>query len=259
MIMIDKLSYSSKLRYKSPCLKSFFAISTLIICVAARSFIISLITLLIMGGLTVYNSRTSYKYYIKLFMLPLLFLLFSTITIIVNIADEPMSTIALPIFHKFIMIRKDSIYFAINLILTSLGSISCLFFLSLTTPSTDLLYVLERIHCPYLIIELLLLIYRFIFVVLDMATAISTSQKCRLGNKDMKTSIKSMSELLTMLLIRALKKSSLLYDAMESRCYDGTIRVLNESNKASKREVISVTIFEVIMIGICFVQRSFYG
>ncbi len=256
MIMIDKMAYSSGLRYISPFLKAFLAVATLLICVTAHSFIISIVTLAVMGSLTVVKGRTSLSCYIRLYRIPLLFLVLSTFTIVVNLADEPLGGAAIPVFHKYLTFSRDAFYTAGNLIMTALGAVSCLYFLSLTTPVTDLLHVLDVLHCPDILVELLLLVYRFLFVLYDMAAAITVSQKSRLGNKDFKTSLHSMSGLLVMLLIRAIKKSSVLYDAMESRCYDGKILVLNETARATKRQIIMAAAFETIMIGIWLVQRS---
>ena len=112
------------------------------------------------------------------------------------------------------------------------SSVACLYFLILTTPVTDLLAVLRRLHCPWLLLELMLLIYRAIFVLLDIAGAIQTAQNCRLGNRSFSSKLRCMGQMLSVLLVRSLKKSSLLYDAMESRLYDGRIRVLEETAPA---------------------------
>ncbi len=255
MIMLDKMAYSSGLRYISPCVKAFTAVTTLLLCVTAHSAVISLITLAVMGGLTVYKGGACPLYYIRLYRIPLLFLVLSTFTIVVSISKEPLSEVALPLFRYYLTFKGDAFYFAGNLILTALGAVSCLYFLSLTTPVTDLLYVLDILHCPGILVELLLLVYRFIFVLYDMAAAITVSQKSRLGNKDFKTSLHAMSGMLVMLLIRALKKSNLLYDAMESRCYNGKILVLRESARASRKEIVMAAAFEAVMLGICLLLR----
>ena len=111
----------------------------------------------------------------------------------------------------------------------ALASVSCLYFLSFNTPMPDILNVLRVMRCPRIILELMLLIYRYIFVLLEIASNLRTAQNSRLGNKDYRTSLKSFGALASALFIRAIKKSNALYDAMESRCYDGTIRVLNET------------------------------
>lgn len=257
MIMIDKLAYSSKLRYKSPCLKTFISVSTLFICVVARLPLISLIILLSMGSLTIFVGKTSLKYYLKLIIIPLGFLVLSTLAIILNISNEPLSPFSILLFDKYISITTTSFSYGINLILLSLASVSCLYFLSLSTPITDLIYVLKLIHCPELIIELLMLIYRFIFVLLDISNSIYTSQKCRLGNKNFKTALKSASNLCAIIFILAFKKSFALYDSMESRCYDGQINVLKTYAKCEKKEIILSIIFELVLIFITIICWRF--
>ncbi|MEA4986818.1 MAG: cobalt ECF transporter T component CbiQ [Anaerovorax sp.] len=256
MMIIDKLAYSSQLRNKSPFLKSAFAVGTLLICVGARSFVVSGIVLILMGCLTVFYSRTSLSHYIKLMTAPFAFLALGTIAIAVNYTTAPMDLISIPIGLHYLAVSVTSLTYAIRLIVVSLASISCLYFLTLTTPLLDLLAVLRRLHCPWIIIELMMLIYRYIFVLLDMALAITTAQNCRLGNRDAKTAIQAMGLMLSVLLVRALNKSSLLFDAMESRCYDGEIRVLNESNPSSMKEKAGVILFLVALLVVSVVCKS---
>lgn len=251
MILIDKLSYSSKLRYKSAYLKTFLAICTLLICVISRSIVVSLITLITMGGITIFLGGIALIYYIKLLRIPLLFLLLGTIAIIINYTDNTKNALLIiPFLYKNLTVSASSINFGIQLILTSLASVSCLYFLALTTPMTDIILVLKKIRCPHLLIELMLLIYRFVFVLLDISNALSNSQKSRLGNKNFKVSCYSAGHLMAVLLVRAFQKSSHLYDAMESRCYDGSVNVLSETYPASKKSIVYVLLFESILVAV---------
>lgn len=238
MFVIDKLAYSSKLRYKSPMLKALFSIGTLLICVAARSAEVSILVLVIMAGLTISYNRISFIYYIKIMAIPLSFLLLGTVAIMVNIAEAPIGLLSFGVGGKFLVVTGTALLEAGTLILVSFASVSCLYFLTLTTPMIDILYVLKRIHCPTIIIELMMLMYRFIFVVLDMASSITTSQRCRLGNKNFRTELGSMGQMLAVLLVRSLNKSNNLFDAMESRCYTGELRVLYDYPSAKKAETV---------------------
>lgn len=240
MMIIDKLAYSSRLRYKSPFLKFAFSVGALLICVGARSFAVSFIILLMMGCLTVFYSRTSFSRYCRLMIAPFAFLAMGTVAIAVNYTAEPMDLFSVSIGTHYLAVSWYSLLYALRLIAVSLASVSCLYFLTLTTPMLDILTVLKRLHCPWIIIELMMLIYRYIFVLLDMGLAVTTAQNCRLGNRDLKTSIDSVGQMLSVLLVRALSKSSLLFDAMESRCYDGQIRVLDESRPAQVKEWLAV-------------------
>lgn len=248
MIVIDKLCYNSKLRYVNAGEKFAFAMLTLLACVVSRSIVIACIVLAVTGILTVYKGGIPVSRYLHFMTVPLVFLLLSTLAIMVNISKTPLDLFAFSIGNFYLTGSRASLLYAIQLILTALASVSCLYFLSFNTTMPDILNVLRRLHCPRLLIELMLLIYRYIFVLLEISSAISISQHSRLGNKDYRTSLHSFSALVSALFIRAMKKSNALYDAMESRCYDGTIRVLIENYPPKAREILWIVLFELLLL-----------
>lgn len=253
MIVIDKLCYYSKLRYVNAGEKFAFAMATLIFCLVSRSIVLALLVLAVNGILTVKKGGIPFSRYRTLMLVPLAFLFISTIAIIVNISKTPLDAFAVPVGSYYITGSFASIRYGIQLILTALASVSCLYFLSLNTPMTDIILVLRRIRCPGIILELMLLIYRFIFVLLDISSAITTSQNSRLGNRNYRTSMKSFGSMVSVLFVRAMKKSNALYDSMEARCYDGTIRVLNENYPPRKKEILSIILFELLLLTVALI------
>lgn len=258
MILIDKIAYYSAIRHKSPFLKSTFAIGSLLICVTARSFVLSALLLIIMGWATLKYSHTSVSQYTKLMLGPLSFLIMGTVAIAVNWTTAPMDLWNVAMGNHYLAVSWYSLETAVRLILVSLASLSCLYFLTLTTPMLDLFYVLKRLHCPSLFIELMMMIYRFIFVLLEMAVSILTAQNCRLGNRDFKTSVESMGRMFSVLLIRALEKSNRLYDSMESRCYDGELNVLQECTTSTSKERGLVGSF-LFLLAVIMMACKWYG
>ncbi len=247
-MIIDKLSYQSNLRYVNACEKTVFAIVTLLLCVTGRSIVISVIVLAAMGFLTVKKGGTPFFRYVKLMTIPLAFLLMSTVAIILNWSKTPLDAFALPIGNHFLTSSRSSLFFGVQLILTALAGVSCLYFLSLSTPMPDILMALRTFRIPSLMVELMLLIYRFIFVLSEIAAAIRISQDSRLGNRNFSTSCKSFGLLGSALFVRAFVKSSKLYDSMESRLYDGKIRVLAEDYPPRKKEIALILLFELFLI-----------
>ncbi|MDQ7861259.1 energy-coupling factor transporter transmembrane component T [Peribacillus frigoritolerans] len=63
-----------------------------------------------------------------------------------------------------IFISDDSFGTVANLITVVFCSISCLYFLTLTTPITVILSVLRKLKVPSLLVDLIELTYRFIFI-----------------------------------------------------------------------------------------------
>lgn len=248
MIVIDKLCYNSRLRYENAGEKFAFAMMTLFICVMSRSIAVACIVLLVMGILTVYKGGVPLSRYLHFLTVPLTFLLLSTLAIMLHVSPTPMDLFAIPLGRWFLTTSRHSFTYGLQLILTALGSVSCLYFLSFTTPMPDILEVLRRLHCPKLLIELMLLIYRFIFVLQNTASSITTSQNCRLGNRNYKTALKSFGMLGSALMIRCVTRSGKLFDSMEARCYDGTIRVLTRTQPPNKKHVAMIILFDAALL-----------
>lgn len=257
MIIIDRLSYNSKLRYENAGEKFAFAVITLLISVISRSTAVACIVLAVTGILIILKGGVPVFRYVKFIFIPLAFLFLSTITIIFQIQYKPLDLFSIKIGSVYITSSKALCVYAINLILTSLSAVSCLYFLSFTTPMIDILDVLKKLRCPKLLVELMLLIYRFIFILLDTASAISTAQNCRLGNKDYKTSIKSFGMLGTQLMIRAVKRSEQLYISMKARCYDDTIKVLRENKPVKPKVIFLIILFDTLLF-IFAVWRKYF-
>jgi cobalt ABC transporter, permease protein CbiQ len=198
--------------------------------------------------LTVKVGGISGKRYTKLMLIPLAFILIGTLAIIVNFSTYQLDAFAVPIGKWYMTGSWNGLLKGSQLIVTALAAISCLYFLSLNTTMTDIIEINRKLHIPELMIELMVLIYRYIFVLLDIAYSISTAQDARLGNRDYKTSMKSFGSMVQVLFIRSMKRARCLYDAMEARCYEGTIHVLSENRPMSKKNVIMIIIVELILL-----------
>lgn len=258
MIVIDKLCYQSKLRYENPGEKFAFALITLCICVMSRSIAVACIVLAVTGILTVWKGGIPVSRYLKFLTIPLAFLLLSTLAIVLNFKKTPLDLFAIQLGSWYLTSSRAALQYAGQLILTALSAVSCLYFLAFSTPMPDILEVLRRLHCPKLLIELMLLIYRFIFILLNTASAISVAQECRLGNKDYKTALNSFGKLGSVLMIRAMSRSNRLYDAMEARCYDGSIRVLSETRPPKKKVIVAIVVFDTCLF-LFALWRRFYS
>ena len=191
MLEIDKLCYTSRLRYVNAGEKCFFSLASVILCIVSRSIPAALLLLLTSTYLTVQRGGIFLGRWLKYLTLPLFFLLLSTGAILINISQVPLDAFALPVGSLYLTGSREGVFQAVQLILTALACVSALFFLSFNTPMTDILAVLESCRLPRLLIELMMLTYRFIFLLLENASSMLLSQNARLGNKDLRTSLKS--------------------------------------------------------------------
>ena len=248
MLLIDKLSYQSKLRYVNASEKLVYALLTLVLCVLSRSVKVAVLVFAVNGVLTVGKGGIPFFRYIKLLMIPLAFLAAGTAVVMINVSRTPMDAFALPSGEWYITGSCEGIRRGLRLCVTALSAVSSLYFLSLNTVMTDILCACRKLHFPSLLTELMLLIYRFIFVLFETASSITVSQQSRLGNRSFKTRIRSFGKLGSSLFILALKRSGALYDAMESRCYDGSIRVLSREQPAKAGEIAVIALYGAALV-----------
>lgn len=256
MINIDKYAYASNLNRIDPMQKFVFAILTLGVCLWADTLVISLAVFFIMGWVTIRSGGTPLSVFLKLLLVPLSFLLIGILTIAINMSNNPQSFFfSIPIAGSWIGLSRVGVVRAGQLFFRVLGSVSCLYFLSLSTPMVDLLSVFRKLKMPKLLVEMMGLIYRFIFVLLDTAETMLTAQNSRLGYINWSTGYRSLGALASTLFIRTYKRSNDLFTALESRGYDGDLNVLEEPFEKSRKLVITTVAVNTILVSVALLLK----
>ena len=92
------------------------------------------------------------------------------------------------------------------------------------------------------------MIYRYIFILLEVSTKMKNAADSRLGNCDFKTSCSTFGSIGANLLVISMRKANAYYDAMESRCYDGDFLFYEEEKTVEKTLIIKAIAFIVILI-----------
>lgn len=248
MILIDKLCYQSRLRHANPYIKFLFAMTSLCFCIGNRSVIMAVILLFVMGSMTVLKGGLSPFLYLRLLSLPLVFLLTGVLAVLLDLSSVPSGRFSIPLGSIYLVIRDSQIQMALRLFFTALSCTSCLYFLSLTTPIPDLLHVLRTFHIPSFLLDLMFLTYRYVFILLSLASTISIAQQSRLGNRTLRLSRNSFVKLLGSLFVLSIRKSSGNFDAMESRGYSGSLTLLPPLIHHRKKDWILLGIFEIILL-----------
>jgi cobalt/nickel transport system permease protein len=257
MIYIDKYAYTSNLKYQHPMEKFIFSLLTMGVCLWANSLIISVMVLLIMGGVTIRKGGIPFSFFVKLLLIPVAFLTMSVLTIMINLGDSPSHFIgSVSINHIYMGVSKISIENAIRLFAKSMGAVTCLYYLTLTTPFVDLLSVFRMLKIPKLLQEMMALIYRFIFVLLETGDTIWIAQNARLGYSSLKIGYFSLGTLASSVFIRAYKRANELYTALEARGYDGELNVLEEPFTTSwEFYILPIAINLLLIVGTLLLRK----
>jgi cobalt/nickel transport system permease protein len=144
---------------------------------------------------------------------------------------------------------------ALELLTRSFSAIICLLFLSLTTPATDLVAGLRRLGVPRDLADVAMLTYRFVFTVADAAIAMDHAQQARLGHSTGRRWIRSLGILIANLLPRTLDRARRLETGLAARGWDGEMRVLSETPRASASVLAAILALEIAVCAIGVLLR----
>ena len=181
-------------------------------------FILMVFTTTVIAGIP-------FNKYLKILFIPMSFLMISTITVLFSISGEEVYIWSINIGKIYIGLTNESILQSINLTTRVFASMSATFFLALTTPLNKLIKVFKRLRIPSVIIELLVLIYRSIFIFLEESKEIYMAQELRFGYSNFRNSFRSISLLIKALFIRVLLKYEDMVMALDCKLYDGEFKI----------------------------------
>ena len=103
------------------------------------------------------------------------------------------------------------------------GGMSVLLFFALTTPLPELMRAARWFRCPPVLVELTLIMYRYIFLLLEEGGRIRNAQKARLGFVGLRSTLRSSGILGGMLVLRTYDRAERSFDAMRCRGYRGAL------------------------------------
>ncbi|MDD6038346.1 MAG: cobalt ECF transporter T component CbiQ [bacterium] len=246
---IDYYAYTSNMRNWNAAFKLVLGIGTLVFTVAANRLWIFAWVFLSMSALTVCVGRLSVHVYVRLLSIPLIFLLLGALTIAVEVAREPLAIHKLAIGSWYLMFTRQSVSLAVHVTGKALAAVSALYLVTLSTSVSEILGVLEKLHLPSLLIELMHLIYRYIFVLMDTTVRMRHAAESRLGYGGLRKSLRTFGQMLGNLFLVSLKKANRYYEAMEARCYDGGLHFLQEEHPVTVGQaVFGVCYFGVLLV-----------
>lgn len=164
MLTIDKYAYQNRWIAFSPSAKALFYVAILILALTGP-VLVQAILFLCMVPLTLYVVKIHFKQYLKWLLLPFSFLLFSLLSILISISKDPSSFLAsISIGSFYLGISDVTITTATQVFFRSIACLAATYFFVLTVPVVQLTKVMKRIFIPKVLIELTILIYRFIFI-----------------------------------------------------------------------------------------------
>lgn len=178
---------------------------------------------ILMMHLVMLGAGVPARFLLQLWLAPLGFLLLSLGSLILDWGSQPWGDQSFKIANYYIWLAPHGLSSAWNLLLRGAAGTSCLFMIATTTPVAHIAAFMARLRWLRSIMEIVLLTYRFIFVLLETAGSMLAAQQARLGYANHRQAFRSYSALTANLGEKSLSRASQLSVALQARNYQGLL------------------------------------
>ena len=178
---IDLYAYASHIRKWNSNFKVAFSIIVMILSLALNNPYVSVAIIFAMAYITVVRGGLPITEYLSVLTIPLSFILLGTFTIAIDFSNAPMGQYNLYLGFGYVYTSIMQLKKMLFLALKAFAAVSALQMMTLSTPSNEIIAFLRKVHVPKLIIELMNLVYRFIFILLEVHRQMKTLSRSASG------------------------------------------------------------------------------
>ncbi len=134
-----------------------------------------------------------------------------------------------------------------------LAGVSLILVVAATTPSHRILQTVRWMHCPEVLIEIAILMVRYIFLLFEEGARIREAQRIRLGLSSSGKALQSAATLGGKLFIRAYDRAERGMDAMRCRC-GGGVSVLESKGKSGRSPLLEFFVAVLVLAVFLFLR-----
>ncbi|HEP1813660.1 TPA: cobalt ECF transporter T component CbiQ [Streptococcus suis] len=218
MLIIDQYAYQNRLAGLSPKVK--LGIYLLLLGISFTG-IPSLQWAIIVGlfPVTCYLAKLHWKTYAKWLLLTLPFVFISLVTMAVSFQASPSQDVllALPLWKGYAVISQASLVQTLEVFVRSYACLMSTYFFVLTVPFRQLIDLLRSFRIPNELLEVIVFMYRFIFMFLEEFLVMRDTLDLKFGFGTMKQSYQTMGLLASQLFTRLMRANRQINDMLEFR------------------------------------------
>lgn len=199
-------------------------------------------------------SRASLRVYCKRLLIPVAFVAFVGLIMPFTYGSDVIATV--PWLN--IPVYSDGIYFGVLVFTRCVSAVSVLNLLIIVTPITTVMDSLSWFHVPSVIIDTMLLMFRYIGILSDESTRMFRAQQSRCGHSGKVSyfgKIANYGNIAGALLLRSFDRAVKVGDAMVSRAYTGKYSLFTyEQRKIPRLDIIVGVLIVGVSIGVVLVD-----
>ncbi len=253
---LEDIAQANGLREVNTYVKLVAGLGAIILCLLSTSFIAPLFIAVLLTGAIILLARVDVRTYAELFIVPFWFAAMSVIVIILLSGGSEVYWSWTPFSWLSISISAESLNEGIFVFCRVIGGMAALIFIALTTPMTDLFIVMRRCRVPEVVLDLVMMIYRAIFMIMHLLVLTYQAQVMRLGYSSFRESIESFATLCGSVFIASWDAGEDLVRAMDARCYAGKFAMLGETGPVNGYSLAAVGLFLLASSVIVVITRD---
>ncbi len=241
--LLEEIAQENALRGTNTYLKLTVGLGALLLSLLSAGFVAPLFIAFTMTVALLYLARIDARTLGEAFAAPVSFAILSVAAIVLVSGGSGAVWIWQPFSWLSLSVTPTSVDYGIYVLCRTLGGMASLLFIALTTPMTDLFVVMRQCRVPPVLIELVMVVYRTIFTLLDQLVRCYHAQVMRLGYSTRRESIRSFATLCGAVFIASWNTGEDQIRAREMRCYDGRLVVLGETRPVEARPALAAAGF----------------
>ena len=233
-VEMDELAYSSRMVGWAPLGKLLFVLSLMIVGLLVNSILVPLITFTIGIILMAYSTNMKLPLIITLAMLEAIFIMvIGSGMISIMGAQDQAALWDGKILWFDIHMTVESFNNAWQIFFRAVAGVTLMLAFASSTPIPHLAQAFRSIHCPSEITELIVLIYRYAFLLLEKFLLMLDAAQCRLGYNGSMTAMRSYAGAMTGTFIFSMELAEKSEASLQCRNYNGYFPVFHPPAKMS--------------------------
>lgn len=225
MLPIDRYAYTNGIADLDPIIKLAVCGATIIVSMVFESYVLNWLLFTVMVVVTTIVARVPLIFYLKVLMVPMVFLVMGFIGIVISVSTMEVFTWSIGIGSYNFGITMESYELGLLTVSRSAAAISGTLFLALTTSADSILRKVWKYPIPKVLLEIAILTYRSIFIFLEEASVMHQAQAMRHGHDGIEKSFLSWSLLVKEIFTRVLKRYEAMIVSLETRNYNGQFKM----------------------------------
>lgn len=177
-----------------------------------------------------------------LFLYAMVFIVVGAVIFTIVMPGETVASVS--ILRFTINFTDAGVSFALLVFARSTAALFLMFSFAVSTPVPHLANALKKLKLPDVFVEMMVLIYRYTFLLMESAESMHLAAECKFGYYGYKRSLKTTSRLAVGVFMRALDTAEKGQVILQCRNYRGDFMTLSEYEERNR----TATVFCAVMV-----------